>query len=37
MTTNGFGGFGQPGMRIPARRTLQAWAHAARMMHEERA
>lgn len=22
------------GMRIPARRTLQAWAHAARMMHE---
>ena len=25
------------GMRIPARRTLQAWAHAARMMHEERA
>jgi len=25
------------GMRIPARRTLQAWAHAARMMHEEHA
>ena len=25
------------GMRIPARRTLQAWAHAARMLHEERA
>ncbi len=25
------------GMRIPARRTLQTWAHAARMAHEERA